>query len=217
MLQIARFTFNLFQENTYLLYDDTGACIIFDPGCFYAHEKEELKQFIQRNSLRPERLINTHCHFDHIFGNRFILETYGLAPEIHPLEQLVLDRAGEAAQRFGVPYPEPSPPAGRFIEDGEVVVLGGERLEAMLAPGHSPGSLCFYAPASQLLISGDVLFQGSIGRTDLPGGDYDTLIQSIRERLMPLDDAVQVYPGHGASTTIGQERRSNPFLTWGDS
>jgi hydroxyacylglutathione hydrolase len=213
MLQIAHFTFNLFQENTYLLYDGTGACIIFDPGCFYAHEKEELRQFIERNGLKPERLINTHCHFDHIFGNKFIQDTYGLVPEIHPLEQQVLERAGEAALRFGVPYPEPSPPAGRFIEDGEGIILGGNHLEAILAPGHSPGSLCFFAPESQLLIAGDVLFQGSIGRTDLPGGDYGTLIRSIRERLMPLDDAVRVYPGHGPSTTIGEERRSNPFLT----
>lgn len=212
MLQIARFTFNPFQENTYLLYEPGGACIIFDPGCYDAREKEELKAFIEQKGLKPERLINTHCHFDHIFGNKFVEETYGLPLEIHPLEEQVLNFASQAAARFGIPYPEPSPPASRFIEDGEWISLGSYKLQAILAPGHSPGSLCFLEPSAKILVAGDVLFKGSIGRTDLPGGDYDTLISSIHKRLMPLDDEVQVLPGHGPATTIGEERRSNPFL-----
>lgn len=212
MLQIARFTFNPFQENTYLVYEPGGTCIIFDPGCYDAREKEELKGFIEQKGLKPERLINTHCHFDHIFGNKFVEETYGLSLEIHSLEEQVLNFASQAAARFGIPYPEPSPPASRFIEDGEWISLGNYELQAILAPGHSPGSLCFLEPTAKILIAGDVLFKGSIGRTDLPGGDYDTLISSIHKRLLPLDDEVQVLPGHGPATTIGEERRSNPFL-----
>lgn len=212
MLNVACFTFNPFQENTYLLFDDSGACIIFDPGCFFAQEKEELIRFITENGLKPERLINTHCHIDHIFGNRFIAETYGLQLETHAGEQVVLEYAAQAAAMFGISYPEPSPMPGRFIEDGDWITLGASRLQAILAPGHSPASLCFFAPEERLLIAGDVLFQGSIGRTDLPGGDYDTLIRSIETRLLPLGDEVTVYPGHGPETTIGVERRSNPFL-----
>jgi glyoxylase-like metal-dependent hydrolase (beta-lactamase superfamily II) len=212
MLNVVCFTFNPFQENTYLLYEDSGACIIFDPGCFFAQEKEELIRFITQNGLMPERLINTHCHIDHIFGNRFIAETYGLELEAHRGEQVVLEYAAQAAAMFGISYPEPSPLPGRFIEDQDWIALGSSKIQAILAPGHSPASLCFYAPEEQLLIAGDVLFQGSIGRTDLPGGDYNTLISSIRERLLPLGDDVKVYPGHGPETTIGMERRSNPFL-----
>lgn len=213
MVHVAEFTFNPFQENTFLVYDDTKECIIFDPGCYEGYEKEELLQFIILNELKPVRLINTHCHIDHIFGNKFISDTYGLPLEIHKGELPVLNFAPQSTLYFGISYPEPSPQPGRFIEAGDVISFGNSELKALFTPGHSPASLSFYCESEKFVIAGDVLFQGSIGRTDLPGGDFATLIRSIQEQLFTLDDAVKVYPGHGSATTIGQERRSNPFLT----
>ncbi len=213
MAQVVCLTFNPFQENTYLIYDDTKACIIIDPGCLDQAEKAELTSTIEELKLRPVRLINTHCHLDHIFGNRFVAEKYGLSLEIHSGEIPVLERAPQAAMTYGIPYPELSPAPGDFIEEGDIIEFGNTKLQAILTPGHSPASLSFFCEAHNFLIAGDVLFYGSIGRTDLPGGDYDTLIESITEKLLPLGDDVEVYPGHGPSTTIGFERINNPFLT----
>lgn len=210
--QVVCLTFNPFQENTYLLYDDTKACAIFDPGCYEAHEKQELIRTIEQLGLHPVRLINTHCHLDHIFGNRFVAEKYDLSLEIHTGEIPVLEQAPRAAMMYQVPYPELSPAPGGFIEDGDIITFGNTELEAILTPGHSPASLSFFCKESNFLIAGDVLFYGSIGRTDLPGGDFDTLIESITQRLLPLGDEVEVYPGHGQATTIGFERLNNPFL-----
>jgi hydroxyacylglutathione hydrolase len=212
MANVVHLTFNPFQENTYLVYDETGECVIFDPGCYEAHEKEELAGKIDALGLRPVRLINTHCHIDHIFGNRFVAEHYELPLEIHRGEVPVLEAAEQSAMFFGIPYPEPSPDAEKFIGEGDTVRFGKTGLEAILTPGHSPASLSFFCAADRFVIAGDVLFQGSIGRTDLPGGDYNTLISSIKNKLLPLGDEVTVYPGHGPKTTIGVERRSNPFL-----
>ncbi|HMO37832.1 MAG TPA: MBL fold metallo-hydrolase [Saprospiraceae bacterium] len=212
MAQVVCLTFNPFEENTYLLYDDTKECIIIDPGCYTEQEKRELTRTIETLQLRPVRLINTHCHLDHIFGNHFVATTYGLPLEIHRGELPVLERAPQAAAMYGVPFPEPSPAPGAFIEAGEVITFGNTQLEVLLTPGHSPASLSFFCRADRFLIAGDVLFQGSIGRTDLPGGDYNTLIRSIREQLLPLGDDVTAYPGHGPATTIGFERLHNPFL-----
>lgn len=212
MAEVVCLTFNPFEENTYLLYDDTKECIIFDPGCYDQAEKNELENTIQRLELKPVRLINTHCHLDHIFGNRFVAEKYGLSLEIHSGEIPVLERAPQAAMLYGVSYPELSPAPGGFIEEGDIIEFGNTKLEAILTPGHSPASLCFFCKEHNFLIAGDVLFYGSIGRTDLPGGDYDTLIDSITQKLLPLGDGVQVYPGHGSSTSIGFERLHNPFL-----
>ncbi|MDX1943230.1 MAG: MBL fold metallo-hydrolase [Saprospiraceae bacterium] len=212
MAEVVCLTFNPFEENTYLLYDDTKECIIFDPGCYDQAEKNELANTIQRLELKPVRLINTHCHLDHIFGNRFVTEKYGLSLEIHSGEIPVLERAPQAAMLYGVSYPELSPAPGGFIEEADIIEFGNTKLEAILTPGHSPASLCFFCKEHNFLIAGDVLFYGSIGRTDLPGGDYDTLIESITQKLLPLGDGVQVYPGHGFSTSIGFERLHNPFL-----
>ncbi|MFN7116718.1 MAG: MBL fold metallo-hydrolase [Saprospiraceae bacterium] len=212
MAEVVQMTFNPFEENTYLLYDETKECVIIDPGCLGASEKQALASVIQELGLQPVRLINTHCHLDHIFGNRFVAEKYDLSLEIHSGEIPVLERAPQAAMLYGVPYPELSPAPGNFIEDGDTIVFGNTILEAILAPGHSPASLCFFCKASNFLIAGDVLFYGSIGRTDLPGGDYDTLIESITTRLLPLGDDVKVYPGHEPETTIGFEKQHNPFL-----
>lgn len=212
MANVVTLTFNPFQENTYLLYDDSKECVIFDPGCYTPEEKAELSDKIEGLGLHPVRLINTHCHLDHIFGNKFVSEKYHLPLEIHRGELPVLEAAPVAAMMFGVALPEPSPKPGRFIEAGDTIRFGHTELEVLFTPGHSPASLTFYCKADKLLIAGDVLFYGSIGRTDLPGGDHATLIASIKNELMVLDDDVVVYPGHGPKTTIGFERGHNPFL-----
>ena len=211
-MNAAIFTFNPFQENTYILYDDTGECIIIDPGCFETKEKEELANFIATGGLTPVRLINTHCHIDHVFGNRFVSERYGLQPEIHQGELPVLQSCPQVSRFYGIPYREESPLPGQYIEEGDTVTFGNTRLEAIFTPGHSPASLSFFCREEKTLVAGDVLFYESIGRTDLPGGDHATLINSIREKLFPLGDDVKVLPGHGPATTIGHEKRNNPFL-----
>lgn len=212
MASVIRLTFNPFQENTYIVYDATGECIIFDPGCHDPAEQEELSRVIEERNLRPVRLINTHCHLDHVFGNRYVADTYELSLEIHSLEQAVLDAVPQVCMLYGLPPAAPSPAPARYIEAGETIIFGESRLQTLLCPGHSPGSLCFYAQQEGFIIAGDVLFYGSIGRTDLPGGNHDALIASIRRELMPLPDDVRVYPGHGPATTIGFERLNNPFL-----
>ncbi len=209
---IAKLTFNPFQENTYVLYDETGECAIIDPGCYEPHEKIELEDFINTNRLRPVRLLNTHCHIDHVFGNKFVSETYEISLEIHRGELPVLEAVPQVSSFYGIPMGDPSPMPGRFIEEGEIISFGNTKLKALYTPGHSPASLSFYCEASKFVIAGDVLFKESIGRTDLPGGDFDTLIRSIRKQLLPLGDEVNVHPGHGLSTTIGYERKYNPFL-----
>ena len=211
-MNLAIFTFNPFQENTYILYDDTRECVIFDPGCYENSEKLELDNFIAANNLKPVRLINTHCHIDHVFGNAFVAKRYGLELEIHKGELPVLKSCARVGEMYGIPYPEESPLPGKYIEEGEVISFGNSELEAIFTPGHSPASLSFFCREEKILIAGDVLFRESIGRTDLPGGDHATLIKSIKEKLLPLGDDVKVYPGHGPETTIGWEKVRNPFL-----
>ncbi|RME96022.1 MAG: MBL fold metallo-hydrolase [Bacteroidetes bacterium] len=212
MATVLKLTFNPFQENTYIVYDETGECVIFDPGCATVSEKQVLRNKIAELKLRPVRLINTHCHLDHVFGNRFVADTYQLPLEIHELELPVLQAVPQVCQMYGLPQPDPAPALGTFLEAGRSVEFGQTSLEIYFTPGHSPGSLSFYCAADQFVIAGDVLFYGSIGRTDLPGGDYDTLINAIKTQLLPLGDDVKVYPGHGPATRIGYERKNNPFL-----
>ncbi|MCI5082940.1 MAG: MBL fold metallo-hydrolase [Saprospiraceae bacterium] len=212
MAEVLSFTFNPFQENTYIVYDDTKNCVIFDPGCYTSEERQHLKEQILSLSLNPVRLINTHCHIDHVFGNAFVQREYGLDLEIHEGELPVLEAVPMVGQMYGIPIPDPSPAPARFIEAGELIEFGNTTLKAIFTPGHSPASLSFFCEADRFLIAGDVLFEGSIGRTDLPGGDFDTLIRSIKEQLLPLGDDVIVYPGHGGATSIQAERLTNPFL-----
>jgi glyoxylase-like metal-dependent hydrolase (beta-lactamase superfamily II) len=212
MATVLTLTFNPFQENTYIVYDETGECVIFDPGCATASEQQALRNKITELQLRPVRLINTHCHLDHVFGNRFVADTYDLPLEIHELEVPVLQAVPQVCRMYGLPEPDPAPALGSFLREGETVDFGNTSLEMYFTPGHSPGSLSFYCAADQFVIAGDVLFYGSIGRTDLPGGDYDTLIKAIKTQLLPLGDAVTVYPGHGPATRMGYERQNNPFL-----
>jgi hydroxyacylglutathione hydrolase len=212
MATVLTLTFNPFQENTYIVYDETGECVIFDPGCATASEQQALRNKITELQLRPVRLINTHCHLDHVFGNRFVADTYDLPLEIHELEVPVLQAVPQVCRMYGLPEPDPAPALDSFLREGETVDFGNTSLEMYFTPGHSPGSLSFYCAADQFVIAGDVLFYGSIGRTDLPGGDYNTLINAIKTQLLPLGDEVTVYPGHGPATRMGYERQNNPFL-----
>ena len=212
MLQVDYFTFNPFQENTYILSDETKNCIIIDPGCYSPAEKDELSSFISRQQLNPVRLLNTHCHIDHVLGNRYVADTYGLQLELHLMEIPLLRAVTEYGPQYGI-FPDPVPEPTVLIREGDEIVFGHTRLKVLLTPGHSPGSLCFYDETSLTLISGDVLFLQSIGRTDLPGGDYNQLISSINKVLFTLPDEVKVFPGHGPSTSLGFEKKNNPFLT----
>lgn len=211
MLKIRQFTFNPVQENTYVIFDEKGACAIIDPGCYFDYEYKELTDFIDSGKLVPKCLLNTHCHLDHVFGNKILSEKYGLDLQIHRNEKPVLDFAPTSGKSWGLPFENYN---GNliFLEEGDRVKVGEEELQVLLTPGHSPASISFYHEPSRTLISGDVLFHSGIGRTDLPGGNYDTLINSIRTKLFVLPDDVKVYSGHGPETTIGHEKRHNPFL-----
>ncbi|MEZ4917958.1 MAG: MBL fold metallo-hydrolase [Saprospiraceae bacterium] len=212
MIEPKAFEWNPFAENTYLLADADGNCAIFDPGCYTPAEKQELKDYVDSNGLNPVALVNTHCHLDHVFGNRFVYETWGLLPILHRDEQPLLERYPEVCRMYGIPGAEPSPLPEKYLEDGDIFRVGSIELEVLLTPGHSPASLSFYDKKNGYVLAGDVLFQESIGRTDLPGGDHQTLLQSIRNRLFPLPDETVVYPGHGPATTIRHEKEYNPFL-----
>ena len=212
MAKVHSFTFSPFYENMYIVYDETKECIIFDPGCSNDNERSRLKKWLAAEGLKPMRLINTHCHLDHVFGNAFIAREYNLGLEIHEGELPILANFKSSLQRFGLPDMEASPAPDRFIKEGELIKFGNTTLKTLLVPGHSPASLCFYDEASQFVIAGDTLFEGSIGRTDLPGGNHNLLLKSIKEQLFTLPDDVVVYPGHGGSTTIGREKATNPFL-----
>ena len=211
MMQIARFTFNPFQENTYVLYDETLECVIIDPGCYEPEEKEELFNFIQTQTLKPVHLLNTHCHIDHVLVNKFVGEAFKLQPEIHELEEKLLDACLQYGQVYGI-FMEASPAPITNLKEGVAIKFGNCTLEMIHAPGHSPGSICFWHKESDTLIGGDVLFSQSIGRTDLPGGDTETLLRSIREKLFILPRKTIVYPGHGPETSIEFEKANNPFL-----
>lgn len=211
MTQVQVFEFNPFAENTCVVYDESGECVIFDPGCYTPEERKTLYSFIADKQLRVVRLINTHCHLDHIFGNNFVHQTWSLLPELHRNEMPVLERYPAICLYYGVPA-ESSPMPEHFIEAGDTLEFGHTRLEVLFTPGHSPGSLSFYCRESGFVISGDVLFLEGIGRTDLPGGNFDTLIDSIRRQLFTLPGETLVYPGHGPTTTIRHEMEYNPFL-----
>ena len=212
MIRLHYFTFNPFQENTYILSAEDGSAIVIDPGCYTEEEEQELITYLEKEHLKPVRLLNTHCHLDHVFGNAFVAKFYGLEVEIHPGEQIVLDQALSISHLYGIPM-TPSPVPKHSLLPGISIPLGDDQLEILFTPGHSPASISLYCKNQGFLIAGDVLFQESIGRTDLPGGNMATLLKSIREAFFVLPDDTLVYPGHGPHTTIGHERRHNPFLT----
>jgi glyoxylase-like metal-dependent hydrolase (beta-lactamase superfamily II) len=210
-MQIEKLTFNPIQENMYVIYDETKECIIIDPGCYFHQERDELKSFIDENGLKPVKLINTHCHLDHICGNKYVADTWKLKLEANKLDEYNLQRSIEAGILYNMPI-EPSPPIEVDLKEGDEICFGNSRLTILFTPGHSSGSVSFYSQKYNFLIAGDVLFRMSIGRTDLPGGDYDTLIDSIKSKLMILPKDTIVYSGHGEETTIGYEKKNNPFL-----
>lgn len=210
-MNLKKFTFNPFQENTYLIWDREKNCAIIDPGCSDEHERNELLAFIEANALNPIKLLNTHCHIDHVLGNKFLAEKYELGLEIHKLDLPVLNAVPNYGKNFGFDTGEMVQPSA-FIEEGDTINIGSIELEILFVPGHSPGSICFYHVSTKQVISGDALFYGSIGRTDLPGGNYKQLIAAIKSELLTLPEDVQVHSGHGPSTNIGFEKANNPFL-----
>ena len=211
MLHVKVFIFNPVQENSYVLYNEKKQCCIIDPGCYFENERQELKGFIEKLALQPVLLLNTHCHLDHVFGNKFVYETWGLKLHIHEKEKQVLDFAPVSAEMWELPF-ENYRGELLFIEEGSDIKIGDDNLEIRFTPGHSPGHVVFYSEPGGFAISGDVLFNGSIGRTDLPGGDFDLLINSIQTQLFTLPDDTKIYSGHGPMTTIGFEKMNNPFV-----
>lgn len=211
MLHHHVFTFNPYQENTYILWDDTQECVIIDPGCYTASEQAELRAFIESKGLNVVKLLNTHGHIDHMLGNDFVVMTWQVPFATHEIVKQELAAALEYGPLFGI-NPRPSPDPTELLQEGDTVSFGDTTLEVFFTPGHSPGHISFFHRESEQLFSGDVLFMGSIGRVDLPGGSMEVLMDSITSKLLPLGDGVTVYPGHGPTTTLGRERVSNPFV-----
>ncbi len=211
MITIKSFEFSPIQENTYILYNEFNDCLVVDPGCYFDNEREELAAFIEQKALKPRMLLNTHCHLDHVFGNKFVAEKYGLKLSLHEKELPVLQFAPASGLMYNMPFDNYT---GEFIflKEGETLKLGADELKILFTPGHSPASISFYSEKQGFVVSGDVLFQRSIGRTDLPGGDFETLIKSIKTQLLVLPDDTKVFSGHGLVTTIGEEKRGNPYL-----
>ena len=208
MIKIQSFVFGPFMENTYILSDETGESVIIDPGCYERVEKETITDFV--SNLKVVKLLNTHCHIDHVLGNDFIKEKYKVTLAAHRVEAPLLKAVKSYASNYGFPnYREVE--IDEFVDENDIIKFGQSQLEILFVPGHSPGHIAFYNREQKFCIGGDVLFQGSIGRTDLPGGDFNTLIQSIHQKFFPLGDDFTVYCGHGSSTTVGEEKKSNPF------
>jgi hydroxyacylglutathione hydrolase len=211
-MEIFRLVFNPIEVNTYILADSTGKCAVIDCGCYDRDEFNSLSNFLEKKKLMPAMLLNTHCHLDHIFGNGMFLEKYGIGALAHKLEDKNRAASPLHAQLFGLKMEIPPKPLG-YLDDGDIVTFGSETLKVLHVPGHSAGSIAFYSSNSGIVFTGDALFSGSIGRTDLPGGNYETLIHSINSKLFVLPPSVIVYPGHGEPTTIENELKTNPYFS----
>jgi glyoxylase-like metal-dependent hydrolase (beta-lactamase superfamily II) len=216
MIQIKKITFNPFQENTYVLFDETKECIIIDPGCYTKEEEKKLVALIEGYNLKPVKLLNTHCHIDHVLGNYFVSKTYGLKLGIHQADLETLNSVSTYCHLYGFDAYQLSPEPSYFLSEGDVVTFGNSELEVIYCPGHAPGHLVFYSKTQNFVINGDVLFQGSLGRVDLPGGNFKTLKDSIVNKMFKLPDDTIVYTGHGGETTIGTEKKFNPIITIDD-
>lgn len=210
MISIKTLVFNPFSENTYLLYDETKECIIIDPGCYTSEEQDHIKKEIEEESLIVVGLLNTHCHIDHVLGNSFIKNTFNVPLQIPEEDEATLAAVPSYAATYGFPAYEHTD-ADLFIKPNQIISFGHSEVKSLFVPGHTAGHVAFVNETEKICIGGDVLFDGSIGRTDLPGGDFDVLIRSIREQLFNLPDDTIVYSGHGPTTTIGHEKHSNPF------
>lgn len=211
MIKIKSFVFSPFYENTYVVSDDSGKCIVIDPGCYESWEKKELTDYIDGQGFEVEKIVNTHCHVDHVFGNAHLVNKYKVPLVAHEKDLKNLRGISVYAEFLGI-KPDPSPDPDVYFDEGDDFGFGDTKLEIYFTPGHAPGHVVLFHRESNQLFGGDVLFRRSIGRTDLPGGDYDTLMRSIIEKVLPLGDDVTVYSGHGEPTTIGEERRMNPFI-----
>jgi len=211
MLQVHCLTFNYFYENTYIIATEAGEAIIIDPGCLELAEENTLKAFIESHKLQLTKIVNTHCHLDHVFGNQFVKDTYKIQMYCHANEQVILDNNHLIAQMYGVKRYTPTK-ADAYITENDTIQIGNHVLEILYLPGHAPGHIGLYNKKDKWIISGDVLFKGSIGRTDFPFCHHQDLIDSIKNKLFALPDETIVYAGHGEPTTIGYERKNNPFL-----
>ncbi|MGD0711443.1 MAG: MBL fold metallo-hydrolase [Bacteroidales bacterium] len=211
MTAIKKFVFNSIQVNTYLLYDESGECIIIDAGCMGRDEENELTGYIEKKNLKPVRLLNTHTHVDHIAGNKFVSEKYNIPLTIHKEGMQFIQSAKTYGASFNFDIGDTIDPSS-YINDGDIIKFGQSELKVIYTPGHANGSVCFYCEKDKFVIVGDVLFYGSIGRTDLPTGNYDLLLSSIKNKLFTLPDDTIVFTGHGGRTTIGHEKTTNPFL-----
>jgi glyoxylase-like metal-dependent hydrolase (beta-lactamase superfamily II) len=210
-MTIKTFYFNDLRECTYLLWDETNECVLIDPGAESESERSRLQKFIGENNLKPVAILNTHGHFDHVLANAFLSRTYNIKSYIHAGDKDLLENTNEYGAMFGYKIEQPPAPAG-FLTDGQVFRFGNSALHVLHTPGHSKGGVSLYAPADKLVLTGDTLFQSNIGRVDLPGGDFNEMMESLSTKLMTLPDDTAVYPGHGAPSTIGEERRNNPYL-----
>lgn len=213
-MKIKTFEFNPLGVNTYVLSDETKECVVIDAACFYADEKELLLHYILDHDLVVKQLINTHLHFDHIFGVNMLVSHFGVTFSSHRDDEFLLENIPDQLQLFGFPRTnvDYKPIIGRYLQEGDQIAFGKQLLKVFHVPGHSPGSVVFYHEDAGVLISGDVLFRSGVGRTDLAGGDYETLITGIQKKLFSLPAETRVYPGHGPATTIGQEKKYNPFV-----
>lgn len=212
MIKIKKFVVNPLGENSFVASDETGACIFIDPGFFYEEEHQEVMDYIKSNNLSPVKITNTHCHFDHIMGVEFLRNEFKIPFLAHADDVFWIEKAVYQGNMYGFNM-KPVKPVDAFLVEDEFVEFGNSKLKIIHVPGHSPGHVVFYSEPDKKVISGDVLFYGSIGRTDLPGGDYETLISNIKNKLFLLPDDTKVYCGHGTETTLGFEKRNNPFLT----
>lgn len=210
MIQIKKFVFNPFSENTYVVYDETLEAVVIDPGCYEREEQEELAEFIENQNLKVVQLLNTHCHIDHVLGNQYIKDRYGVELHIHAKDEETLLAVKVYAPAYGFAHYNEATSDG-FFDEGDTIRFGNSSFDVIFVPGHAPGHVAFINKDQQICIGGDVLFDGSIGRTDLPGGNFEELISSIHKKMFDLDDDMVVYTGHGGETTIGKEKNTNPF------
>jgi glyoxylase-like metal-dependent hydrolase (beta-lactamase superfamily II) len=212
MIKVEYFTFNPLAENTYVLSNEKGDALIIDAGCYFTEEEQTLKNYVTNGELKPVQLINTHCHLDHVFGNNWVYKNYGLELYLHEGEKKVLEFAPAVGNLYGLSFTNYTG-ALHYLKEGDTIFFGDDKLDVILTPGHSPASICFYCKEQNFVIGGDVLFYESVGRFDLPGGNEQLLYKSIREKLFVLPDDTIVYPGHGEPTTIGHEKKYNPFVS----
>jgi glyoxylase-like metal-dependent hydrolase (beta-lactamase superfamily II) len=210
-MKIYRAVFSPIQVNTYIISGNGKECVIIDCGCYGGAEELKLEEMLSARDLKPVKLLDTHCHLDHVFGNRFMLERYGLRPWFHEGDRYNYQNSPRHSLMFGLSMEPPPDPEG-YLFDRQVISVAGMTLQVIAVPGHSPGGIAFYSEADGVVFTGDALFAGSIGRSDLPGGDHEQLIENIRERLFALPPETVIYPGHGPDTTIREEVENNPFF-----